>query len=164
MLCEYCQKREATVHLTRVSDGNVKKLHLCQDCAENSGVDIGAPISITDLLLGLGKHTGITEDKKSAGARVCASCELSLAEFKKRGRLGCPLCYETFRNDLLPLLRSMHHSNKHIGKIPRHVSADIRKEGEIAGLKRKLNEAIVREEFEEAAKLRDSIAQLCDRE
>ncbi len=162
MLCEYCQKREATVHLTQVTDGSVKKLHLCEGCAEKSGFDINGQMSLTDLLLGLGEQAELHEDRKSAEVRVCPSCELGLAEFRKQGRLGCPLCYETFRSELLPLLRSMHHSNKHIGKIPHRVSTDVRKESEIAGLERKLSEAIVGEEFEEAAKLRDAIARLCE--
>ena len=54
MQCELCKEREATVHLTQVMDGAIKKLHLCEDCAAKSGVDVNGPLSISDILLGLG--------------------------------------------------------------------------------------------------------------
>ena len=54
MKCEVCHKEEATVHLTQVIDGEVKKLNLCQECAQKHRVDLNSPISITDILLGLG--------------------------------------------------------------------------------------------------------------
>ncbi len=54
MLCEICKVEEATVHLTQVIDGSIKKLHLCEQCAQNSGFDLQGPISITDILLGMG--------------------------------------------------------------------------------------------------------------
>ena len=33
MICERCHKKEATVHITEVLNGNRTEKHLCQDCA-----------------------------------------------------------------------------------------------------------------------------------
>ena len=33
MICEQCQKREATVHLTDMSEGHATEGHLCDSCA-----------------------------------------------------------------------------------------------------------------------------------
>ena len=34
MKCEFCNENNATIHLTQVVDGSMKKLNLCQSCAE----------------------------------------------------------------------------------------------------------------------------------
>ena len=33
MICERCHKKEATIHITEVLNGNRTEKHLCQDCA-----------------------------------------------------------------------------------------------------------------------------------
>jgi len=87
MLCESCNEQEATVHLTQVVDGSVKKVHLCEECSAKSGFDIQGPISISDILLGMG---GSTEETPDSSERSCTRCHLRRADFKKTGRLGCP--------------------------------------------------------------------------
>ena len=56
MKCEFCNEKNATIHLTQVVNGNMKKLNICQDCAEKNGIDLNSPISITDILMGVGKN------------------------------------------------------------------------------------------------------------
>lgn len=161
MLCQYCQENEATVHLTHVVGGDVKKLHLCQDCAQKSGFDPDSSMSIKDVLLGLGASSEeVDEGPEVKQVKSCPSCGLTLAEFKKTGRLGCQDCYSTFRREIVPLLQSMHHSTKHVGKTPAGIHDSIKVEGRIEQLERNLNEAVAKEEFERAAQLRDEIAKL----
>ena len=57
MKCQCCQKNEATIHLTQVVNGEVKKLNICQSCAEKNGIDLNSPISITDVLMGMGNNS-----------------------------------------------------------------------------------------------------------
>ena len=57
MKCEFCNQNNATIHLTQVVDGIMKKLNLCQSCAEKNGIDLNSPISITDVLMGIDKWT-----------------------------------------------------------------------------------------------------------
>jgi len=152
MLCESCNEREATVHLTQVVEGTVKKVHLCEECAAKSGFDMQGPISITDILLGMGQ-TPETEEVE----RSCPRCHLRRADFKKTGRLGCPECYETFAGELSPLIKAMHRSDQHKGKVPAREGPRVRMSSEIADLQQQLDAAVAEEEYEEAAKIRDRI-------
>lgn len=34
MLCQECRKRPATLHYTKIINGQKTELHLCQECAE----------------------------------------------------------------------------------------------------------------------------------
>lgn len=159
MQCEVCKEQEATVHLTQVIDGAVKKMHLCEDCAAKSGVDPKDGVSLTDLLLGLGQIVtgpdGIPPAEKS-----CPHCHLRQADFKKGGRLGCPDCYEAFASELEPLIHAMHRRDRHAGKVPRAMAAVADASEGIERLQRELAAAIAKEDYERAAMLRDRIQAL----
>ena len=116
MKCECCQKAEATIHLTQVIDGDVKKLNLCQACAQDNGIDLNSPISITDVLLGLGSQSGGAKEQPimSELDLSCSRCQMTRAEFKKNARLGCPECYKAFMGELSALIQAMHHNRQHV--------------------------------------------------
>ena len=157
MQCEICQEEPATVHLTQVVNGHVKKMHLCAACAEASGVDLENPASMADLLLGFGVEPG----KARAGEadRACPHCHLRRSDFKKTGRLGCPRCYDTFAAELAPMLRAMHRRDHHTGKTPAGQPGPPPPpaESDLPRLERELAEAIAAEHYEQAARLRDEI-------
>jgi protein arginine kinase activator len=155
MMCESCKDNEATIHLTQVVEGAVKKLHLCEDCAAKNGFDIHGPMSITDMLLGLGAHS--SEPEKKQPDRTCPRCHMRRADFKKTSRFGCPVCYDTFGAELPPLLRAMHRSEQHAGKVPRREQSRAELNAELATLQGRLEKAVAAEKFEEAASLRDKI-------
>ena len=154
MQCESCGEAEATVHLTQIVEGEVRKLHLCKDCARDSGINVDEPLSITDLLLNAGSPSPLetTEADKS-----CPRCHMRGSDFKKTSRLGCPYCYEAFAAGLAPILLSMHRSQQHVGKAPRQYRG-VAVEPGLKVLETQLKEAIATEQFEEAAQLRDRIA------
>ena len=152
MLCESCHDKEATVHLTQVVDGSVEKIHLCEECASKSGFDLHGPVSISDIRVGRGGAL----DQPGA-ERSCPRCHLRRADFKKTGRLGCPVCYETFTAELMPLVKAMHRSEQHMGKVPSREDVRVRMSAEIASLQKELDDAVAAENYEEAAKLRDRI-------
>ncbi|HMP77628.1 MAG TPA: UvrB/UvrC motif-containing protein [Kiritimatiellia bacterium] len=154
MLCESCKERDATVHLTQVVDGAIKKLHLCEECAAKSGFDIQGPLSITDILLGMGIEKPVD---KPESERTCPRCHMRRTDFKKTGRFGCAACYEAFAEELPPLLKAMHRSDHHTGKVPSRESVRVQASAELAQLQQKMDKAIAAENFEEAARLRDSI-------
>lgn len=162
MLCEKCQANEATVHLTQVVEGAVKKIHFCEGCAAESGFDVQGPVSITDILLGMG---GDAEEKvapSDAAALTCPHCGFQRADFKKSGRLGCPHCYEVFESELVPLLKAMHRNDQHMGKVPEREGLRVRVGTEVAALEKALQEAVGEENFEAAAEYRDRIRKLRD--
>ena len=154
--CEVCKEREATVHLTQVVDGSIKKLHLCEECATKSGIDVQGPISINDILLGL----GVVQKEPAAAPpaeRICPRCHMRRTDFKKTGRFGCGSCYEAFAEELPPLLKAMHRSEQHTGKVPESERARYHASQELLRLEDDLKKAIAGERFEEAAHLRDRI-------
>jgi protein arginine kinase activator len=78
-------------------------------------------------------------------------------DFKKTGRLGCPTCYETFQDELTPLLRAMHRHERHAGKVPSVEGQKQKHSADVEALNRALDKAISAEHFEEAARLRDEL-------
>jgi protein arginine kinase activator len=156
MICEMCKNQDATVHLTQVIDGSIKKLHLCEQCAQQNGFDMQGPISITDILLGMGPKR--EETVAASSERSCPRCHMRRTDFKKSGRFGCSACYEAFADDLPPLLRAMHRNDRHIGKIPATEAVRVNAVKELASLQEQLEHAIAGENYEEAASIRDLIS------
>ena len=77
------------------------------------------------------------------------------------GRLGCSHCYVTFEGNLRGLLRRLHGSVQHVGKVylpPDPTRAE--QQERLAGLRRKLDKAVELEDFERAAQIRDMIRTL----
>jgi len=157
MKCDQCEK-EATVHLTQVVEGVVKKIHLCEDCAAKSGFDIQGPVSITDILLGMGGEQPAV--RQSSSERECPRCHMKRSDFKKSGRLGCPECYGVFSEELEPLVKAMHRSQQHSGKVPAGEGERARLSAEIAQAQKDLDASIAKEQFEKAASLRDRLHEL----
>lgn len=163
MKCECCNKKEATIHLTQVIDGQAKKLNLCQDCALENGIDLNSPISITDVLLGLGAQVQAGGQPDSTKFDLsCSRCQMTRSEFKQRTRLGCPECYNAFMGELNALTKAMHHSGQHVGKIPARQGSEARMAAQIAALQKDIEIAIALEQYEVAANLRDKIKTLRD--
>ncbi len=164
MLCQICGEKEATVHFTEVVNNQIKELHLCEDCAQEKGLSMQPHFSIADLLVGL-INLGISPPQVEKAEIKCKNCGLSHAQFAKIGRLGCSECYQSFAKTLVPLLRKIHGSIQHRGKFPKKGKGKIsrRKIEPLSGiekLKAELVQAVEREEFEKAAKIRDKIRAL----
>ncbi|MEO0092650.1 MAG: UvrB/UvrC motif-containing protein [candidate division WOR-3 bacterium] len=157
-LCDFCQKNEASITVTRVDkDGKSTELHLCAKCASQKGIgDIVKPhLSIVEILAEL-KAKIKDEDRKL----VCPNCKLSYADFKRFGRLGCGVCYEAFAPRLLPLIKRMHGSVKHIGRKPAVGQKVAEIKFEVKRLRDELKKAIAAEDYEKAAQIRDRIKQV----
>jgi len=80
-------------------------------------------------------------------------------EFRAAGRLGCPHDYEVFRVGLEPLLHKIHRSLRHQGKTPQCHELQQAAQAEVIELRRRLQQAIESEAYEEAARLRDLLRQ-----
>jgi protein arginine kinase activator len=152
MNCERCKKQVATVHVTEIIKNQKIEKHLCDDCAREEGIAIKAQISIQDVLQGmLQAHQTAGEDAKLA----CPDCGLTYAEFRSQGRLGCPHDYEAFRGPLAEVLRHVHGATEHLGKMPRRAGSGLKEQRELMHLRRRLQQAVEKEQYEEAARLRD---------
>lgn len=162
MVCDHCGEHEAEVHLTQIVNNEMTTRHLCARCATDLGVQAGAPLAklpLTDFLAQMGK--GVAVDAEAGTAGPCSFCSTSVEDFKRTGRLGCPHCYAVYEAQLRGLLRRIHGSTQHVGKIylpPTAEEAD--RTARLAGLRRKLQRAVDSEDFERAAELRDEIRAL----
>jgi protein arginine kinase activator len=159
MICEVCQSENATVHLTQIISGKMQKIDLCEKCAKEKGVADPAGFSLADMLLGLG---AADEMKSAAGAEelVCPQCGFTQPDFKKTGRLGCPQCYTTFADGLGVILKDMHKGTHHKGKIPSRAARAEAFQSRLKTLHTELQAAVLSENYEAAASLRDQISSL----
>ena len=157
MQCERCQKNVATVHLTEIVKNEKLEKHLCEECAKEEGYTIKTHVSLQDLLTAFISAHGEADDM--AGA-TCPDCGLSYMDFRNEGRFGCPNDYEVFREALDPLLEKVHGGIEHAGKLPSHAGESQRKQRQLMTLRRQLRDAVEREKYEEAAKLRDQIKEM----
>ena len=152
MLCQDCQKNEASVPFIQIVDGKKTIHHLCPACAEKrSG---GGNVTVT--LNGFIADPGGEEDAQVPDL-TCAFCGLTYAEFKKTGRFGCDGCYVAFGSELDDVFKRIHGANRHVGTMSAPMSPEDSPE-DLEGLQRALREAVAGERFEEAARLRDRIA------
>ncbi len=157
MLCDICKKNEATVHLTQIVDAKMLKVDLCENCSKAKGIQETAGFSLADLLVGLGSADEIKGE--SPGVK-CPVCGFSQADFKKTGRLGCSACWDAFETGLASLLKAMHKSDRHVGKVPGKAAHTIAISEKISELSRDLDKAVSAEKYEEAAQIRDQIREL----
>jgi protein arginine kinase activator len=161
MHCEICQSREATIHLTEISDGVRTEMHLCEQCAQEQGVGAKSYIPLNELLSNLLSVGPKEEGPAGFGDSdlVCPRCDYTLEKFREKAVLGCPYDYEVFEKALLPLIKKAHDgATAHCGKIPARIPNDSKQQMEIARLRQQLDEAVRNEDYELAAKLRDKLA------
>jgi protein arginine kinase activator len=158
MKCDSCQEK-ATVFYTQVMGGKLKKFVLCEACAQKKGIT-----SVDGLLMGgelLGDsppQTQISDSVAELNQEDCSTCGFTLEDFRKVGRLGCPDCYQTFSREIMDRLPSMHKGGVHKGYLPEGLAKKQALESELASLVSKLESAIAEERFEDAAKVRDRIS------
>lgn len=154
--CDLCHK-PATVHLTQIVNNQIKKVDLCEDCAQKKGLTDPAGFSLADLLSkGLFFESGKSQDSRSE----CDVCGYQIKHFKGNGRLGCSNCYEKFKAILTPMLEGLHIGLEHKGKVPKRAMKSRILHERINQMKDNMQKAVKNEEFEEAAQLRDEIHQL----
>jgi protein arginine kinase activator len=162
MRCDSCGERDAVINLTQVEHDTKVTLHLCEQCAQQKGVETGTAALKSPLggfLTAMGKGGTSLAPRGADGVR-CPACGGTLQDFRESGRLGCAECYVTFAGHLRDLLRRLHGSSQHAGRRYRPPGAaggahDPR--AELLELKDRLRRAVQEENFELAAELRDRI-------
>jgi protein arginine kinase activator len=166
MLCDICNKNPATVHLTEIVDDQMSELHLCEECARKKSSQMESQFGLSDLLAGLADFEKPSEEKELSALK-CPNCGLTYKDFKKVGRLGCGECYITFKKFLIPLLKRIHGSGAHCGKCPVKIStgkSPRKKTLDLQEMRCRLQKAVEDEAYEEAAKIRDQIKELQEKE
>lgn len=175
MLCDNCKTREAKIYYTEIIDGCKKEQHLCEECAKKvTTFQMEAPVLSKQFTLGtllsslLSAYEDTKEEKVEEKTLTCSHCGMTYQEFLQQGMFGCPGCYESFKEPLGACIKNIQGASRHTGKVPKGFQTAteqiIHSMSEIDRLTIRLQQAVEKEEFEEAAKLRDTIRELKDKE
>lgn len=183
MLCDKCGKNPATFHYTEIVNGEKSEHHLCSSCAANTDMSYYTNLlndsdnPFLKLLGGIFSSAAEAmggEDANPETQIVCPNCKMTYGEFLKNSSFGCATCYDVFGPLIPEKIKKIQGSDVHVGKKPlaygvarpqeqeetpitQEQTIDLHKEIEI--LSKKLKDAIAIEDYEEAAKLRDLIAE-----
>ncbi len=154
--CERCAS-PATVHITEIlSEGKFEEHHVCEPCYPKYVHDTQNNNNSSKALASESPEL----EEALFGQQECPSCGLKFVDFRNKHRLGCPMDYQVFQTELRPLLENIHGETRHVGKTPRRLPKIKKEEARLAECRQKLKRAIEREDYEEAAHLRDQIKTL----
>lgn len=158
MLCEKCGQNPATVRFVKIENNNKTELHLCQTCAQGY-TGFAAGFDLQNILASMFDQP---KARSEAGPvrKQCPTCKLTLSDLQRTGQLGCSDCYAVFKPEINVLLRRLHGSTKHVGKVPATSHARVKVEREIEEARRRLEECVRTENYEQAAHYRDEIRRL----
>ncbi len=147
------------MHITEVLGGDqFEELHLCEQCAHKYLYETQQKSNSPKA--SLAEQLSESESPALLSQQECGLCGMSFVDFRNSGRLGCPNDYQEFREELIPLLENIHGETKHVGKTPRRLPQTKQTQSELMQLRNQLKKAITREDYEEAAKIRDRIKEL----
>lgn len=160
--CSEC-KKNITVHYTEIVGDTITHTAMCGDCPELQRRLHGTPHAV------------------SAGAPIeggtglaCGNCGTALESVKMGTPVGCSVCYEVFDDILLsemlaaeripPRLATLKKAMPyHIGRAPGETQ-EMSPSLKLLALNEALNETLKREDYEQAAWLRDQIRALTEKE
>ena len=179
MLCTKCGKNEATVYFSKTINGKTEEYRLCPECAKKSGVmesfDRDFNVIQNNFFSGFPFGGSLLSHRPFGGFSLgnlmdsffdrdlftlgeakdtCPYCGCNFEDYKKTGKFGCAMCYETFKDRMEPAGVTAGKTDSKAEQTKESVSE------QISGLKAKLQEAIKTEHYEDAAKFRDEIKRL----
>ncbi len=160
--------------MTKIVNGQTIEVHVCEKCipqvANPDLVEVDLWQAVAKLAASKGKADpsqkidpqpaeisakSILFASSPNPVQQCPHCGFTHEDVRKTGRLGCPACYEVFTEVLHDVLNDCQKGLQHTGKIPLAHRGLQRKK-----LEEELQKAIGDERFEDAAILRDQIAQI----
>jgi len=160
MKCEICGLKDAVIHIRQIQKDLVRELHICEECAQEKGLirEEESELPIANLL------SGLLEGKDMTGAgdvkEVCPRCGMKASDFRKQGKLGCAECFSAFQKDVKAIVSQMAARPHHAGRLPRTFEQQSAAAVANDTLREELREAVEREDYEEAARLRDRIREM----
>lgn len=167
MICEKCKEREAILNLSKMLNGEVTNIWLCEKCIKKFGKDIFSDIagdkesyaSFNNLLSIIFDDMG---KKNESSKTECNRCGTKLKEIENGKLIGCEECYKIFEKNINKIVEKNNTYNEHKGDIPNRLGEEIRNKRILRELEKELEIAIVIEAYEKAAELRDEIKKLKD--
>lgn len=174
MRCDFCNSDEANINLIKIIDNRIEKINVCSKCIKKLTLSSGDEFieDVADMLSKIfevdltsnddidKRFFELVEDIDNIDGKKCKFCGMSLSAVKKKGQMGCSRCYESFEEELLPLLEAIHGSINYRGKVPDYADTSLKIQRKIQRLRYRLEEEVFIENFEEAARIRDAISKL----
>ena len=158
MKCNKCGA-PSVYHSTLIVNGVSQKTSLCRDCAIKEGVFNQGTSLFDDMFSSFSDLLGYEQVENL----VCPVCKTSLREFKSSGRLGCPNCYDMFREEIANVLKRIAPFETHkqdVIKTKSTKSKKLTKEEKIEQLRAEMKIAVSEERYEDAAKIKKEIIKL----
>lgn len=162
MKCDKCGK-PSVYHSTLIVNGVSQTRNLCRDCAIKEGVFTSEPTSLFDDMFSA--FADFLPYERVANI-VCPVCKTSLREFKNTQRLGCPNCYDAFRDEINNIVKRIAPFESHKQDSVRLKDFDDRSEAQpnkankISALRQDMALAVKEERYEDAAKIKKQIQKL----
>lgn len=160
MKCQFCEK-PATFHITELTEpSGPQVMHLCEEHARGV-LQKESPVATIAGALAKQLQLGQTKQElEELDQKECPVCGISFFEFRNSGRLGCPYDYTHFEADLRPLLINIHDATEHVGKSPRRAAATADAQALLIQLRREMEEAVEKEDYERATEVRDELKRI----
>lgn len=157
--CSECKKPIHTCYTVATQSG-IQRLNMCADCPMLHKKLYGQE-NIPSQATGNDPRTSL----------CCGSCGLTRDEVQMGSPLGCALCYELFQDEVFhDIVDIGHMPNKikegnqathlHIGKTPATQQQTWNSGVTLVSLQKELQETLKREDYEQAAWIRDKIQAL----
>ena len=160
MNCDRCGK-PSVYHSTLIVNGVSQTTNLCRECAIKEGVFSNEPSNLFDDMFSAFADFLPFEKVQDV---VCPVCKTSLREFKSSGVLGCPNCYDAFRDEVSRILKRIapfeNHKQDLIKQTKEPAKQKMSKEDKIANLRKEMSLAVKEERYEDAAKIKKQISKL----
>jgi len=155
--CDCCPN-PAVVHETLVRDGVRTEVHLCAEHAVEHGYIL--PTNVGPTLV-VGKLVEKAAQAAARATKTCPACGMTMQSLRDSGLVGCAQCYRHFEEELTGIIeRTQEGAGAHVGRHPVHASDLVDRAAMRNRLARELREAVSREEYERAARLRDEMLAL----
>ncbi len=157
MLCSNCSSREADFHYKYIKNGAAGEMHLCRQCAAELGYikdsdPIFSPTSFLGELLSIPHFVHAPKETRS-----CPQCGTAFDSIRRTGFVGCDKCYEVFSKSIDDILSKIQPATTHKGKLSGTQGKKIERDNTLKNLKEELQRAILDENYEHAAVIRDKI-------
>lgn len=170
MKCQNCGINEANVSYTEVINGKKTHVVLCDKCANkmNIGMNMNFDFDFNDIFGAFFSEPSLVKTLTQAEPIACDSCGTTYDEFANTGMFGCENCYNVFSNRLDNVLPRLQGANRHVGRRLNDInkstvvkkSKDKKEKTELEKLQDELKACIEKEEYENAAIIRDKIKKI----
>lgn len=170
--CQVCGA-QATHKFTKLVGGKVEEVYYCKEHADQNNNYFPKSQDMQSVINAMLKN--LLENKEEGAVSVsdsqqetvedtsetCPSCGLHFSEYRKTLLLGCSNCYDAFQVKLTPELKRYHGAINHKGRMPGSMTDDEENKLQVlVELRKRMDDSITREDFQEAARLRDQIRDL----